>query len=177
MQSPDKPLGSSFTPLCFGLTPTEQQNWKTRLISLQISWKLASHSIPTKHPITFSVSHSPKAANDCPPYQTRNTHGLLQANFLPRADLKTAINKGTGVIPVVKEHDKGRKDKMMPWLLLLLWSLFSSCVLFARAKQASTYCSGSHFNTKSFLCILMAFPIATAALHLSSLAWSNSPWL
>lgn len=55
----------TFTSLCFGLTPTEQQNSKTRLILLQISWKLASHSICTKHLIMLPVSHSPKAANDC----------------------------------------------------------------------------------------------------------------
>lgn len=62
----------------------------------------------------FSVSQSPKAANDCSLYQTRNTQGLLQANFLRRADLKIAISKGTGVILVAKEHYKSRKYKMMP---------------------------------------------------------------
>lgn len=109
-----------------------------RATELQISWKPAFHSIPTKDTIMFSVSHSPKAANDCSPYQTRNTQGLLQANFLRRADLKIAISKGTGVIPVAKEHDKRRKYKMMPWLFLLSRLIFPFCVLFARAKQVST---------------------------------------
>lgn len=115
MKSPDQGTGVlAFTSLCFGLTPTEQQNSKIRLISLLISWKPASYSTPTKHSIMFAVSHSPTAANDCSLHQTRNTQGHLQANFLPRADLKTAISKGTGITPVVSERDKGRRDMMMP---------------------------------------------------------------
>lgn len=70
----------AFTSQGFRLSLLEHENSKTRLTSLQISLKPPSHSIPTKHPIMFSVSHSPKAANDCSLYQTTNAHGSLQAN-------------------------------------------------------------------------------------------------
>lgn len=104
-----------------------------------------------------------------------------QTNIFPRADLKIAISSGTDMILVAKQHGKGRKHRMMPWLFFVLWPLSPFCI-FVRAKQAS-YCTCSHFNTRSLLCILTSLRIAIVAVHIVSLTragsflrGSSSPW-
>lgn len=136
----------ALTSLCFGSTPTEQPQFKD-----QISWKPASHSIHTKHSITFLVSHSPKAANDCSLYQTRNTLGLLQANFLPWSDLQIAISKGTAITPLLKSMTKAGKTRWCCDFPLYHQGSSLSVSWLQEPNKLPLHRADSHFNTKSLL--------------------------